>query len=286
MNSQHSKNLFLLTLATLLISTSGALGKFIDMPTPVIIWWRCFIGGWALFAYCKFKNIRFKINSKKDTVFFLISGIFLGIHWITYFYALKLSNVAIGMLSLYTFPVITAFLEPLFMKVKFDYFYILLGIMVLIGVYIIAPEFNLQSNHIKGVLFGLVSALFYALRNIISKKLMYTYNGSGIMLYQLVMVGIILLPSLLYLDTSGIKTQLPYVLTLGILTTAIGHTMLVNSLKHFSVSMTSIINSTQPIFGIIIAYIFLHEVPSLHTIIGGTIILATVIIESYRHRNH
>ena len=44
----------------------------------------------------------------------------MGGHWITYFYALKFSNVAIGMLSLYTFPVMTALLEPFFIKVKLD----------------------------------------------------------------------------------------------------------------------------------------------------------------------
>ena len=57
----------------------------------------------------------------------------MAVHWVTYFYALKLSNVALGVLSLYTFPIIIALLEPLFLKVKFDPIYILLGLMVLIG---------------------------------------------------------------------------------------------------------------------------------------------------------
>ena len=285
MKTKHTSHLFQLTLATLFISTSGALGKFIDMPTPVIIWWRCILGGLVLFAFCKYKKIDLKINSKKDILYVILSGLFLGTHWITYFYALKLSNVALGMLSLFAYPILTALLEPLFIKVKFDPIYILLGIMVLFGIYILAPEFNLKSSHVKGVLFGLCSAIFYALRNIISKKLTNKYNGSGVMLYQIIVLAIVLAPTLFYLDTSGIKTQLPYVLILAIVTTAIGHTMLVNSLKNFSVSTASIINSTQPIFGIIIAFFFLNEIPNMNTFIGGGLILATVVIESYRSRH-
>ena len=284
MKNQHSNYLLQLTIATLFISTSGALGKFIDMPTPVIIWWRSILGGLFLYLFCYYKKLDIKISSKKDIISIIISGIFLGGHWITYFYALKLSNVAIGMLSLFTFPIITAFLEPLFIKVKFDPIYIVLGFMVLLGIYILAPEFNLESTHVKGVLFGLVSAVFYALRNIMSKKLTNKHNGTGIMFYQLLVLTIVLAPVLFYMETSSIKTQFPYVLTLALITTAVGHTMLVNSLKNFSVSTASIINSTQPIFGIIIAYFFLNEIPTLNTFFGGSLILATVIIESFRSR--
>ncbi|MFV0565857.1 MAG: DMT family transporter [Flavobacteriaceae bacterium] len=280
--TNHTKNLLLLTVATLLISTSGALGKFINTPVAVAIWFRCFVGGLALLVFCKYKGIVLNIKSKQDAFELFVSGLFLGIHWVTYFYALKLSNVAIGMLSLFTFPIITAFLEPLFFKTPFDRTYIVLGIMVLAGIYILAPDFDLHSSHVKGVLFGLVSAVFYALRNILSKKLTKTYSGTSVMLYQVGVVSVILTPCLLFLDTSNIASQLPYLLVLAILTTAVGHTMLVNSLKHFSVSTASIINSTQPIFGIIIAYFFLNEIPELNTYIGGALILATVVIESVR----
>lgn len=285
MSNQHSNHLIQLTLATLFISTSGALGKFIDMPTPVIIWWRSILGGLFLFVFCFYKKYPIKLKYKKDMLPIFISALLMGGHWITYFYALKLSNVAIGMLSLFAYPIITALIEPVFINIKFDPIYILLGLMVLLGIYILAPEFNLESTHVQGVLFGLLSAFLYAIRNILSKKLTNIYNGTSIMFYQVLTLSLVLLPSLFYMDVSGIKTQFPYVLTLALVTTAIGHTMLVNSLKHFTVSTASIISSSQPIFGIIIAFIFLNEVPKFNTFIGGSLILATVIIESVRSRN-
>lgn len=284
MKNNHVNHLFELTFATLLISTSGVLGKYIDLPSEVTVWWRSALALVILFAYCKYKKINLKINAKKDTLNFILSAFFMGAHWITYFYALKLSNVALGVLSLYTFPIIIALLEPLFIKVKFDPIHIVLGILVLLGLYILAPDFNLENTHVKGVLFGVLSAFCYAIRTLILKQQISKYNGTALMMYQLLILTIILAPILFFMDTSNIKTQYPYVIILALVTTAIGHTLFIKSLKYFRVSTASIISSTQPVFGIILAYIFLNEIPTINTYIGGSLIIATVIIESVRSK--
>jgi drug/metabolite transporter (DMT)-like permease len=234
--------------------------------------------------FCLYKGINLKVGSSKDRWTFFLASIFMGGHWITYFYALKLSNVAIGMLSLFTFPVIIAFLEPLFSKIKFDPIHIVLGIMVLIGIYILAPEFDLESSQLQGILFGLLSAICFALRILILKGQVGKYNSTKLMFYQVAILAVILAPVLYFMDTSNISTQYPYVILLALLTTAIGHTLFVNSLKYFKASTASIIASTQPVFGIIIAYFFLKEIPTIHTFVGGALILATVIIESIRSK--
>ncbi len=285
MNKHAINNLLQLNLATLFISTSGVLGKYIAMPTEIIIWWRAFLAVLLLFLYCKYKNIKIGLHTKKDAPTMILSALFLGAHWITYFYALKLSNVALGMLSLFTFPIITALLEPLFVKVKFHPIHILFGVMILLGVYLLVPEFNLESAHVKGILFGLLSALCYSFRVLILKRHVDHYHGTTLMLYQLAVIAIVLFPLVFILDSSAITTQYPYVLLLALLTTAIGHTLFVQSLKHFSVSTASIIASIQPIYGIILAFMFLGEKPTANVYLGGTLIVATVVIESLRSTN-
>lgn len=284
MQSNHIKNLSGLLLATFFISTSGVLGKYIAMPSEVIIWFRSVFAMVFLYAFCRFKKVDLKIKSNKHIVPFIISGIFMAIHWVTYFYALKRSNVAIGMLSLYTFPVMIAFLEPLFLKIKFNPMYILLGCMVLLGVYILAPDFNLESSNVQGILFGLLSALCYSIRILILKQYVAQYDGGMLMFYQTLIITICLLPVLFFMDISGFESQFPYLLLLALLTTAIGHSLMVHSLQFFSVSTASIISSVQPIFGIILAFIFLNEIPTWNTFVGGSLILATVVIESVRSK--
>ena len=284
MENSHIKNLSFLLLATLFISTSGVLGKYIAMPAEVIIWFRGSFGAILIYIFCKIKGVNLKINNKKDLLSFIISGFFMAAHWVTYFYALKLSNVALGMLSMYTFPVMTALLDPFFSKQQLNKIHVLLGVLVLIGVYILVPDFSLENDEAKGILLGVLSAFCYALRNLTTKKHVKNYNGSMLMLYQLLVVAVLLVPVLFFSDVSNFESELPLLLLIALLTTAIGHTMMINSLQHFSVSTASIISSVQPIFGILIAYIFVNEIPSITTFIGGGLILVTVVIESVRSK--
>ncbi|TRX47154.1 DMT family transporter [Fulvivirga sp. M361] len=266
----------------LLVSTSGVLGRYISMPPPVTIWWRCVIAVLFLMIFCWWRKIDLRIHHKKDMGTLVIGGLLLGGHWITYFYALQHSNVAIGMLSLFTYPALTSLLEPLILKTRFRLSHILLGTMVLLGIYFLAPGLDLQNEYTKGIALGLISSLMYSLRNILLKHKAARYPGQMLMLYQLVFFTALGWPALLFMDTTQIVDQWPATLTLALVTTAIGHTLFVMSFKHFSISTASIMSSSQPIYGIILGMVFLSEIPGLNTVIGGSIIIATVIIESVR----
>ena len=282
MKNQHLKNLLQLSFATIFISTAGVLGKYIDMPTTVIIWWRASLALMVLFLYCRYKKINLKFYSNQDHLTSILSALFLGAHWITYFYAIKLSNVSLGMLSLFTFPTITTLLEPLLTSAKFEKSHLLLGVMVLLGIYILVPEFNIDNDDVKGIAMGVFSAFLFSLRNIILKINAAKYDGTMLMMHQLLVVTIALSPCLYFMDTSNIKTQYPYIIMLALISTAFGHSLFVKSLKHFSASTASIIVSMQPIYGIIIAYFLLSEQPTINTFFGGALIISTVIIEGIR----
>lgn len=282
MENASLKNLFWLLVAVFLVSTSGVLGRYIALPTEIIIWFRSFLAAIFLYVFLRFKKTDLRIQQQKEYLPFFIGGVFMALHWVTYFYALKLSNVGLGMLSLYTFPVIIALLEPIILKLKFEPIHVLFGVLILVGLYILTPEFDIESTQVKGILFGVFSAFCYAFRILILKKHAANYDGTVLMFYQVIIVSILLLPTLFFMDVSGLKTQWPYLLLLAFLTTAVGHSMMLHSLKFFSASTTSIISSLQPIFGIIMAIFFLNEIPTSNTFIGGFLILFTVVIESYR----
>ena len=284
MKSQHLKHVIELNITVLLISTSGILGRYISMPPPVTIWLRCLFAAIILGAYIWYKKIDLKIERKKDWVTIILSGLFFGAHWVTYFYALQLSNVAIGMLSLFTYPVITALLEPLFFKTKLNVKHVLLGIVVLIGVYFLSPEFNLENNQTKGVLFGLISAVFYSIRNILMKKKVANYHGSMLMFYQMAIITLVLWPVLFIFEATPTTNDWQALLVLALVTTSIGHTLFLMSFKNFSISTASIMSSIQPIYGIIFGVFLLNEIPSENTLIGGFLILTTVVIESINSR--
>jgi drug/metabolite transporter (DMT)-like permease len=253
----------------------------IELSPALTIWIRCLFGGIALLVFILLAKIPLRIRPKHfKTIFY--SSVFLGVHWITYFISLQLSNVAIAMLSLFTYPVFTAFLEPLVLRTRFLWSNLILGLLVVIGVFFMIPEFDLENNYTIGVILGLVSAILYSLRNLILKKHIAQYPGTTLMFYQLVINAVILLPVLFIYQTDGFSDNLTPLILLAVLTTAIGHTMFVQSFKRFSISAVSIMSSLQPLLGIVVAYFVLHEVPAITTFIGGGLILITVVIESMR----
>lgn len=285
MKNQHYYYLTLLNLGTLCISTSGPLGRFIQLPPPLIIWSRALVAFLVLGAYCLWKKERIKKEFIKNSTTLLWSGSLLTLHWVTYFFALQWSGVAIGMLSLFTFPILTVFLEPLFFKTKLHPIHLIFGVFILIGIYLLVPAFDFESEQSKGLLMGLFSALTYALRNLILKKRIEKIKGSLLMFYQLGITLVLLFPVLMLYPLDTFTAQIPYLLFLGLVTTALGHSLFLNSLTYFTVSTASIMNSIQPIFGILIAFFFLKEIPPASSLIGGGIILTTVVIESLRsHR--
>jgi drug/metabolite transporter (DMT)-like permease len=269
---------FWLNLSFLFISTSGALGKWIDLPPEQIIFWRSLfsIPFLLLFLWTTKQSIKISFQWNAST---LLAGVLMGIHWVTYFYALQWSNVAVGMLSLFTFPVITAFLEPLFFNTRFNKKHIFLGGLTLLGIYFLVPSFDLAKTHGPAIALGVFSALCYAIRNILLKKARTSGNGSQQMLAQVVIIALCFVPFISQETVSMNQYFWPALVFLALFTTVIGHSMFLFSLTRFSVTSASIAASVQPLYGILIAYFFLNEIPHWGTYIGGALIVFAVLVE-------
>jgi drug/metabolite transporter (DMT)-like permease len=279
MSKNNYLHFILLNIAMLCVSTSGALGRYINLPPPLTIWSRAVVAFVLLLIYVIWKKKRILLDFRKEGFTAFISGILMAGHWVAYFFALQWSSVAIGMLSLFTYPMITLLLEPVFFDVKYQKRHLLLGVMILAGVYLLAPSFELNNSITQGVLMGMLSSLCYSLRNIFMKQKIATVDGSVLMLYQMGVTMVILLPALYYLEPESYIDKLPFILILGVVTTAVGHTLFLKSFKKFSVGTVSIMSGIQPIYGILLGVVFLSEVPSNRSILGGILIILTVLIE-------
>lgn len=278
----HFSKILELNLAVLFISTSGVLGRYITLNPFVTIFYRTLLAAIIFYLFCRLRKLDLKISTNRDKLKLVISGLLMAGHWVTFFFALQLSNVAIGILSLFTYPIATAFLEPILLKTKFSKSHLALGLLVLFGIYFLVPEISFQNNYTIAMLLGIFSGIFYALRNLLMKQEIEKYNGSVLMMYQIVVVAVVLSPVLFFGSFNDVLLQWAPLLTLAIVTTCIGHTLFLMSLRNFSATAASIMSSAQPLYAIILGIIFLAEYPSLKTIIGGALIISAVVIESIR----
>lgn len=262
------------------MSTSGVLGRYILLDSTMTTWWRCLIAAIGLYIICKLAKIDLRIESASVSKKIIISGVLLAIHFITYFYALDYSNVAIALLTLYTFPAFTAIIEPVFTKTSFKLFDLILACVSLFGVMVMVPKFSLQNEFSFAIILGLISSITYVFRNLLLLEPAKTHSGSALMLYQLIVLTIVVSPFWFFID--GLPSQNDWygLIALALITTVLGHTFFVMSLKKLNATTASLLSCLAPVLGIIWAYLLLHEVPTIKTVIGGVIILTTVVCKT------
>ncbi|WP_422361938.1 DMT family transporter [Reichenbachiella sp.] len=283
--NQSKSYFFQLILAIIVMSTSGVLARAMNVSPELAIWVRCVISGVALGVVLKFLKLPLWVQEPKARMIVLFSTILFGLHWVTYFYALHYSSVAIGMLSLFTYPVFTAILEPIIVKSKLKLMDIGLSFVAFIGVFFLVPDFDLTNDVTLGVVIGIVS-IAYSFRNILLKLHVQNHSGITLMFMQVVGLSVLLCPVFFLGD---ITTQLDAIvldwwklLALGLFTTAIGHTLFVVSFKNFSITVISILSTLTPLIGIGLGFLFLEEIPQGNVWIGGFLISIAVLVESIK----
>lgn len=279
-----TKNLLFLHIGILGISTSGVFGRSLEMPVPLAIAWRAIAALAFLIPLMFILRTSFQVQ-KKHVPRLLFSGLFMAAHWLTYFYSLYYSNIPIAMLSIFTYPIMTVILEPILLKTSFDKNLIICAIIMLIGLFFLTPEFNLENNYTIGIIFGVTSALAYTFRNLIVKSLINEYDATNLMTHQIMWAMVLTIPILfMYDQPTPTGYDWWYIAGLGLVTTAIGHTLFARSFKMISLSTASIISMIQPLYGIGLGILFLSEIPDSRTAIGGAIILLGLVVQNILKR--
>lgn len=271
-------------MAIFLLALTGLFAKLIPLDATSIIQLRSVVAtaGIGCFTVIQKRGLRLR-GGKRTYLGVYALGLLLGLHWITFFHAMQVSSVAVGMLALFTFPVITILLEPLFIHKKIKTADVLAGLLVLagLGIMVGADVTDLQKPVTLGVIFGVFSALLFALRNLWQK---YRFDGEtsdSLIFHQVVAIGLMLA---LFVDFPRVQalTTASWVniLLLGIFSTAAAHTLLAFSLKQLPAKSVALIQCLQPLVAAMLAWYVVGESPELSVWIGGTVILSVATYES------
>ncbi len=269
--------------AVLLSSLTALFAKLIPLPVLHIIFWRSVVATLAIWLFLRTTGNVIRLASRREYGFFLGSGSLLAVHWLTYFQSIQLSTVAIGIISLYTYPVITIILEPFFDRQRHRVSDVVVGLIVFGGVFLMAPKFELSNATTRGICWGVFSALVYSIRNIIIRKHVRNYPAPTVMLYQVIATVLVLLPFMFSRFEIYPGRVIGQLMLLGVVFTAIHHTLFAAVLKHFSVKTASIIASVQPAIAAVFAWLIIGEVPALRVVAGGLIVIGAAAFETSRN---
>ncbi|SCY20113.1 Permease of the drug/metabolite transporter (DMT) superfamily [Nonlabens sp. Hel1_33_55] len=266
---------------------TAVLGALISIESIPLVWWRMLLAVILIFIYMKIMRIplQFKgINAlpRKRILGFVGAGIVIALHWITFFGAIKESNVSVTLAMLSTGAFFTAILEPLFTSKKFVGYEVIFGVVIIAALYYI---FKVETQYVTGMILGLISAVLSATFSIINVKWAKEHPPSLISIYELasgvgfISIYFLIVPS----DFVG-----PMVLTgydwlwIGILAsfcTAYAFIASVKVMKYLSAYTVMLTINLEPVYGIFLAFLILGDSEQMtpEFYIGAAVILAVIL---------
>ena len=244
-------------LAVFLFGVSGLFGKFLDLTPSLIVFGRTLFASIALAIALVSLKLEIKFKRRKDLLGFLLMGIVLAIHWVTFFHSIQISTVAIGLLTFSTFPIFVTFLEPLFFQERVRAFDIAISIVVFIGLVLVIPEFDLANNLTLGVFWGTVSGFTFAILSVLNRKSVANYPALTISLYQDAVACVLLLPFVGQTVLSVTPYELGQLVLLGVIFTALAHTLFIGGMLVVKAQLASVIACLEPLYGILLALVLL-----------------------------
>ncbi|WP_346889912.1 DMT family transporter [Clostridium sp. UBA1056] len=279
-----NKSLLEIHIAVFLFGLSGLFGKLLSLPTMIIVLGRVFFSSVFLFIIMLYLKKDIKLKQQKHYFYLVILGVILAIHWSTFFKSIQMSTVAIGLLTFSTFPVFVTFLEPYFFKEQIKLSDIIIAIVTFLGVVLVIPKFELGNSLTQGVLWGILSGFTYAILSLLNRKYVKEYSSLVIAFYEQAVATIVLIPFLFLQKPVFQLNDILLLILLGTVFTGISHSFFINGLKNIKTQTAGIISSLEPVYGILFATFLLGEIPTLREILGGIIILGTVLYSTIKSK--
>lgn len=279
--NEAEKNLLILHGTVFIWGFTGILGALISVSAVYLVWYRLLIAFVSLFLYFLIARINFKIERKTFLQFFL-TGALVGMHWLLFFQSIKISTVSVTLVCLSAATLFTAIFEPLITNKKISRLEIFAGLIIIIGIILI---FKFETRYTKGIVLGLISASAASIFTIINSQFAKQKSAPVIAFYEL--SGAFFWLSVYLLFTSGFKNNLYlkrddliYLLILGTICTALAYVAGVSVMRQFSAFKVALITNLEPVYGIILAFIFFGDLKKMNTgfWIGALLILSTIFL--------
>lgn len=275
----NKKNLLILHLTVLIWGFTGVLGKVITIDAVPLVWYRVLIATSTLLLWFLITKKNIKVSKKQFFQFFLTGGI-VAIHWIFFFHAIKVSTVSVTLVCLSSFTLFTAILEPLIKKQPIQIGDILIGLLIILGIYMI---FKFEGQYTLGIIFGLLAAVASSLFSTINSTLVQKSEPSIIGFYELI-GGLFWITLYRLYDGSLINSTFNldfknwfYIGILGTLCTSVAYVAGVSVMRTLSAFRVALVTNLEPVYGIILAFFFFKDKEQMT---GGFYIGALIILGS------
>ena len=278
-----------LHIAVLLAGLTGVLGKLISLNEGLLVWYRLLLTAPSLWLLALLRKQDVRIAKRDVWRIFGIGGI-AALHWVAFYGSIKYSNVSVSLLCFSAIGFFTAIIEPLILRHRVDVVELLLGLLVIVGIFFI---FQVDPHFKTGIIIGLVSALLGSLFPVLNKRILVRVSPENVTLYEL-SGGFLVLTALmpLYLWLFPAPSLLPgwqdlgWLLILAWACTVLAFNLSMSALQKISAFTVNLSYNLEPVYGILLAFLLFREDKYLSGgfYVGFFLILLSIVLQTVRLR--
>lgn len=282
-----SRSYFEMHFAILLAGFSGLFGKLITLNETFLVFYRVLFSSAVLILIFLFfkRNSSRKIAFSKTNLLLVSNGALLALHWVFFFGSIKASTVSMGILCLSLASFFTALLDPLINKKRISINNLLLSSLALVGISLI---FGFDSTYREGIILGIISSILVSLFTLFNESLVKKHDTLKVTMLQMI-GGSIIMSSIVFIGVFFMdfdfvipnKSNLLYLIILATICTVFMYTLLNRSLRNINSFTVNLNFNLEPIYGIILAFIFFNEGEDFNLTfwIGVALILGSLLLQ-------
>ncbi|TRX55963.1 DMT family transporter [Fulvivirga sp. M361] len=264
---------------------TAILGLLISIPSVELVFYRTLLATVILYFLMCYRQRNFRLGLS-EILKMIGTGMLISAHWILFFASARVSTASVCLAGLATCSLWTSLLEPLMGKKKVKMLEVGLGMMVILGLYVI---FRFEFDHALGLGMALVSAFLAALFSVINSRFTKRHNHYMITYYEMMgacLGTVMFFPfySIYFTDRAGLQlvptlTDWFYIGILSLICTVYAYSVWVELMKRFSAFVINLTVNLEPIYGIVLALLFFGEKEKMQSgfYIGTAVMLLSVL---------
>ncbi|MFN8389781.1 MAG: DMT family transporter [Bdellovibrionota bacterium] len=272
-----------LHIAVVLFGLAGLIGKTTGLPALVLVAGRTLWAAAALVVILWATGSSAPKQSARQTGALILQGALLAAHWVAFFHSIQISSIAVGLISFSTFPLFVIFLEPMVSEERLRKRDVLAAAVVSVALVFVVPDLRLENDVTQGALWGVGSGVLFAILALLNKRCVQDFSPLLLAFYQNSGAALLLLPFTAWSLTALTVDQQLRLAVLGVLCTALAHSLFLRALKKVPARIAGIVTGLESVYGAAFGYLFLHEVPAERTILGGLVVLVVVTLLQLDH---
>jgi drug/metabolite transporter (DMT)-like permease len=249
----------------------------VDLDATVLVFYRLLLAAITIAALTVAGRRRRLLEPPGGVLPVVALGLVLATHWSLYFLTIKLSSVAVAVVTVYTAPIAIALLAPLLLPERRSRVALVALLPAVPGIVLIAVAGE-GGGHVRplAVLTGLGAAVTYALLVVGGKRLRLRLDAVTLAFWMYLIAAAALAPLLVTADRvlPGSWRETGALLLLGVVFTGVSGIVYVTLLGLVTAQAIGVLAFLEPVSAALLAWALLDQPLGAAVLAGGALVLA------------